>query len=196
MDGLVHDLATSTSALGWLEGSRDSKEKRLDQRVSKKTCALTEEYQSLDLHPWVLQWYGYLMVYIRELFFEFRSFGFMRLTPDSRAPAYVGMCRASLSPSRYLSVSVSVSVSATRSWESIASPPSYTTGAGTSGVPAASFARRGLTARVCMEHTEGRESRRTQWIAGGDGSCCGRLSLDKATVRGIKRKFRARAHCQ
>ena len=35
----------------------------------------------------------------------------MRLTPDSRAPAYVGMRRTSLSPSRYLSVSVSVHAS-------------------------------------------------------------------------------------
>eukprot|EP00435_Cladocopium_sp_Y103_P074592 s63_g49.t1 len=36
------------------------------------------------------------------------------------------------------------------------------TGAGTSGVPAASFARRGLTARVRKACTEGRESRLTQ----------------------------------
>ena len=34
------------------------------------------------------------------------------------------------------------------------------TGAGTSGVPAASFARRGLTARVRLKRTEGRVSRR------------------------------------
>ena len=42
------------------------------------------------------------------------------------------------------------------------------TGAGTSGVPAASFARRGLTARVCSTRTEGRESRRARWSRGGD----------------------------
>eukprot|EP00435_Cladocopium_sp_Y103_P074850 s63_g51.t1 len=38
-------------------------------------------------------------------------------------------------------------------------PPLCKTEAGTSGVPAASFRGRGLTARVCSEHTEGRESR-------------------------------------
>ena len=75
-----------------------------------------------------------------------------------------------LSPSRYLSVAVPVSfpIPAIRLWGSIALPPSFTTGAGTSGVPAASFARRGLTARVCIAHTEGRESRRARWSAGGD----------------------------
>ena len=70
---------------------------------------------------------------------------------------------SSLSPSRYLSVvvSVSTSVSAQRLWGSIALPPSRRTGAGTSGVPAASFARGGLTARVHRQCTEGRVSRRT-----------------------------------
>ena len=69
-----------------------------------------------------------------------------------------------LSPSRYLSVAVPVSfpIPAIRLWGSIALPPSFTTGAGTSGVPAASFARRGLTARVHSKCTEGRVSRRTQ----------------------------------
>ena len=42
------------------------------------------------------------------------------------------------------------------------------TGAGTSGVPAASFARRRLTARVCVVRTKGRESRRRSWSAGGE----------------------------
>ena len=45
-----------------------------------------------------------------------------------------------------VSVSVSFPIPAIRLWGSIALPPSCTTGA--SGVPAASFARRGLTARV------------------------------------------------
>ena len=69
-----------------------------------------------------------------------------------------------LSPSRYLSVAVPVSfpIPAIRLWGSIALPPSRRTGAGTSGVPAASFARRGLTARVHSKCTEGRVSRRTQ----------------------------------
>ena len=109
----------------------------------------------------------------------------MRLTPDSRAPAHLGLgaCRArsslslslafpfslslclslSRSPFRYLSLSLSVSVPVSvyvavsvglclclglchKVVGSIASP--RTTGAGTSGVPAASFARRGLTARA------------------------------------------------
>ena len=55
---------------------------------------------------------------------------------------------------------------ASKLWESIAFPPSCTTGAGTSGVP--SFARRGLTARVCIAHTEGRESRPARCRAGGE----------------------------
>ena len=63
----------------------------------------------------------------------------------------------SLFPLRHLS-----SIPAIRLWGSIALPPSCTTGAGTSGVPAASFARRGLTARVHSKCTEGRVSRRRQ----------------------------------